>query len=82
VGFLNIVRGVICLVRAQSEDDYCAKSIEDKMDKYESKQTAFLGNKVGASGPMHNLLVLLVGFFLLLAVVGAVAVGYSFWSRP
>jgi hypothetical protein len=38
--------------------------------------------KLEKSGSMHNVLVLLGWIVLLLAVVGGIAVGYLFWTRP
>jgi hypothetical protein len=80
-GLWNIVRGVICLIRAQSGNEHYAKSVEDVMDKYEKKQDEVMNKKMG-NGSMHNVLVLLVWVFLFLAVVGAIGVGYLFWTRP
>jgi hypothetical protein len=79
-GLWNIVRGLIYLIRAQSGDEHYAKRVEDAMDKYERKQDALMEKKKG-SYSMHNVLVLLVWVFLFLAVVGAVGVGYLFWTR-
>ena len=80
-GVWSIVRGVIYLVRAQSGDEHFAKGVDDAMDKYEKKQEARMGQKVG-DGSMYNVLVLLLWCFLFLAVVGAIYVGYLFWTRP
>ena len=81
-GLMEYVQGVIYLIRAQSGDEHYSKGIEDMMDKLESKQEEILGKKIGKSGSMHNVLVLLVWTFLFLAVVGAICVGYLFWTRP
>jgi hypothetical protein len=80
-GLWNIVRGVIYLVRAQSGDDHYAKSVEDAMDKYERKQEERMGHTMG-NGSMRNVFILLGWTFLFLAVIGAIAVGYLFWTRP
>ena len=80
-GLWNIVRGVIYLIRAQSGDEHYANKVEDIMDKFESKQDEMLGRKMGPSGSMHNVLVLLVWVFLIIAAVGAIGVGYLFWTR-
>ena len=80
-GLWSIVRGVIYFIRAQSGDEHYAKGVEDAMDKYEGKLDQQMGRKVG-DGSMHNVLVLLVWIFLCLAVVGGIAVGYLFWTRP
>jgi hypothetical protein len=37
--------------------------------------------KMEKSGSMHNVFVLLRWIFLFLAVIGAIAVGYLFWTR-
>ena len=81
-GLWNIVRGIIYLIRAQSGDEHYAKCVEDVMDKYERKQDELMGQKMGKSGSMHNVLVLWFWVFLFLAVVGAFGVGYLFWTRP
>jgi hypothetical protein len=80
-GFWNIVRGIIYLIRARSGDEHYAKGVDDALDKYEKKIDERMGRKVG-NGSMHNVLVLLVWIFLFLAVVGAIGVGYLFWTRP
>ena len=80
-GLWNIVRGVIYFIRAQTGDEHYAKGVEDAMESYEGKLDERLGQKVG-DGSMHNVLVLLVWVFLCLAVVGGIAVGYLFWTRP
>jgi len=79
-GLWNIVRGVIHLVRAQSSDEQYGKGVEDAMDKYENAQEELLSKKMG-NGSMHNVLVLFVWIFLFLAVVGAIGIGYLFWTR-
>ena len=80
-GLWSMVRGVIYLIRAQSGDAHYVKGVEDAMDKYEGKLDQLMGRKVG-DGSMHNVLVLLVWVFLVLAVVGAIVVGYLIWTRP
>jgi hypothetical protein len=80
-GLWNIVRGIIYLIRAQSGNEHYANRVEDVMDKYERKQDELMGQKVG-NGSMHNVLVLLVWVFLFLAVIGAIGIGYLFWTRP
>jgi preprotein translocase subunit SecG len=80
-GFWNIVRGVIHLIRAQSSDEHYGKGVEDAMDDFQGKQEELMSKKMG-NGSMHNVLVLLVWIFLFLAVVGAIGVGYLFWTRP
>jgi preprotein translocase subunit SecG len=79
-GLWSIVRGVICLVRAQSGDENYAKGVEDAMDKYEAKQEERFGQKV-SDGSMRNVLVLLVWIFLFIAAVVAICIGYDFLSR-
>jgi len=80
-GLWSIVRGVIYFIRAQSGDEHYAKGVEDAVDKHEGKIDQQMGRKVG-DGSMRNVLVLLVWIFLCLAVVGGIAVGYLFWTRP
>ena len=80
-GLWNVVRGAIYLVRAQSGDEQYAKGVEDALDKIESKQAEMMTRKVG-NASTHNVLVLLVWVFLVLAVVGAIVVGYLIWTRP
>jgi hypothetical protein len=79
-GLWNILRGVIHLVRAQSSGENYGKGVEEAMDKYERKQEEWLGQKAG-NGSMHNVLLLLVWIFLFLAVVGAIGIGYLFWTK-
>ena len=62
-GLWNIVRGVIYLIRAQSGNEHFAKTVEDAMDKYETKQEEVMSKRMG-SGSTHNVLVLLVWVFL------------------
>jgi hypothetical protein len=80
-GLWNIVRGVIYFIRAQTGDEHYAKGVEDAMGEYEGKLDERMGRKVG-DGSMHNVLVLLGWIFLCLVVVGGIAVGYLFWTRP
>jgi hypothetical protein len=80
-GLWSIVRGVIYLIRAQSGNEKYAKSVEDMLDKQEEKFGQMMGKKVG-NGSMFSVLVLLVWVFLFLAVVGAIVIGYLFWTRP
>jgi hypothetical protein len=82
LGLWAIVRGVIYLIRAQSGDEHYAKSVEDVMDKLESRQVKNLLGKRRKDYSTRNVLVLLAWVFLFLAVVGAICVGYSFWTRP
>jgi len=78
-----IVRGVIYLIRALSGDERYAKGVEDVMDKFESSRyEAMMKNTVGSASTRHNVLVLLCWVFLVLAVVGAVFIGYLFLTRP
>ena len=79
-GLWNIVRGIIHLIRAQSSDERYGKGVEDAMDNFERKQEELMSKKMG-NGSMHNVLVLLVWIFLFLAVVGAIGIGYLFWTR-
>jgi len=51
------------------------------LDKQEEKFGQMMGKKVG-NGSMFSVLVLLVWVFLFLAVVGAIVIGYLFWTRP
>ena len=80
-GLWNIVRGIIHLIRAQSNDEHYAKIVEDAMDDFERKNENLMAKKMG-NGSMHNVLVLFVWIFLFLAVVGAIGIGYSFLTRP
>ncbi|MGO9705697.1 MAG: hypothetical protein ACLPYZ_10800 [Limisphaerales bacterium] len=80
-GLWSIVRGVICLIRAQSGDENYAKGIEDTMDKYERKMDERMGQTM-VGGSWHNVFILLGWVFLCLAVVGGIVVGYLFWTRP
>jgi len=60
--------------KQEPETEHEATSITDKLEieRYE---------KMEKSGSMHNVLVLLAWIFLFLAVVGAIGVGYLFWTR-
>jgi len=80
-GLWSIVRGVIYLIRAQSGNEHYAKGVVDLLDKQEEKIGQKMGKKVG-NASMFNVLVLLVWVFLFLAVVGAIVIGYLFWTRP
>ncbi|HSY44258.1 MAG TPA: hypothetical protein VK811_10145 [Candidatus Acidoferrum sp.] len=76
-----IVRGIIYFIRALSGNEHYAKTVENVMDKFERDHEATMKKKVG-NGSMRNVLVLLGWVFLFLFVVGAVAAGYLFWTRP
>jgi len=80
-GLWNIARGIIYLIRSQSGNENYAKGVEGAMDKNERKLEERMGQKM-ANGSMHNVFVLLVCVFLFLAVVGAIGIGYLFWTRP
>jgi hypothetical protein len=80
-GLWMIIRGVIYLIRALSGNEHYAKTVVDTMDKFESHHEAMMKKRTG-NASMFNVLVLLVWVFLFLAVIGAVAVGYVFWTRP
>jgi drug/metabolite transporter (DMT)-like permease len=79
-GLWNIVLGVIYLIRAQSGDEHYAKAVEDVID---SRLERTIGKRMARKDySTRNVLVLLGWVFLFLAVVGGIAIGYLFWTRP
>ena len=60
--------------KQEPEEEHYATTAEE-MRESEQEQ------KMEKSGSMHNVLVLLGWFFLFLAAVGAICVGYLFWTR-
>lgn len=81
-GLWAIVRGVIYFIRALSGNERYAKSVEDVMDKFESRHCETMMKKRIGNASTHNVLVLLCWVFLFLAIVGAIFVGYVFLTRP
>jgi len=61
--------------KQEPEDEHYATTPEEIRESVREE-------KMEKSGSMHNVLVLLVWIFLSLAVVGAIGVGYLFWTRP